>query len=187
MAVESREIPLGTPAPDFRLSSVGGQTVALDDLTGPALLVAFMCNHCPYVRHIETAFGRLVESYASARLATVAISSNDVDAYPDDRPESLQAQADRAGWSFPYLVDDGQQVALAYGAACTPDLFLFDDNRHLAYHGAFDPSTPGNGLPVTGELLRDALELVLSGKPVPEPHRPAMGCSLKWKPGNEPI
>lgn len=187
MAVESREIPLGTSAPDFRLRSVGGETVTRDDLTGPALLVAFLCNHCPYVRHIEAAFGRLAESYASAGLSTVAISSNDVDAYPDDSPESLQAQADRAGWTFPYLVDDSQQVALAFGAACTPDLFVFDRDRQLAYHGAFDPSTPGNGLPVTGQLLRDALELVLGGKPVPEPHHPAMGCSLKWKPGNEPV
>jgi peroxiredoxin len=186
VAVESREIPLGTQAPDFRLTSIDGAPVARDDLAGAALLVAFVCNHCPYVRHIETVFGQVVEQYASAGLATVAVSSNDVEAYPDDKPESLQAQAERAGWTFPYLIDDTQQVALAYGAACTPDLFVFDAERTLAYHGAFDPSTPGNGLPVTGELLRGALDLVLAGKPVPEPHRPAMGCSLKWKPGNEP-
>jgi len=181
VAVESRQIPLGTPAPAFQLTSIEGDTVALDDLKGPALLVAFVCNHCPYVRHIETEFGRVAREYAASGLATVAICSNDTEAYPDDKPEALREQAKRAGWEFPYLVDATQEVARAYGAECTPDLFVFDAQRTLAYHGAFDASTPGNNVPVTGDLLRGALDLILAGKPVPEPHRPAMGCSLKWK------
>jgi peroxiredoxin len=186
VAVESAAVPLGTAAPDFSLQSVAGDTVARDDLTGRALLLAFACNHCPYVQHIETALGGLVAEYAGAGLAAAAICSNDVEAYPDDKPDSLRAQATRAGWDFPYLVDDTQEVALAYGATCTPDLYVFDEARRLAYHGAFDASTPGNRVPVTGDLLRGALDLVLAGQPVPEPHRPAMGCSLKWKAGNEP-
>lgn len=181
MAVESRQIPLGTPAPDFALPSVSGQTVRLADLTGPALLVAFVCNHCPYVKHVESELGQLVETYAKQGLSAVAICSNDADAYPDDQPDVLRAQAERAGWTFPYLVDETQQVGKAYGAECTPDLFVFDADRGLAYHGAMDASTPGNNLPVTGELLRGALDLVLDGMSVPEPHRPAMGCSIKWK------
>ena len=186
MAVESRAIPIGTPAPDFSLPAITGGAVGRDDLTGAALLVAFVCNHCPYVQHIESALGRLVADHAGAGLTAVAICSNDVEAYPDDKPESLEAQAARAGWEFPYLLDDTQSVARAYGATCTPDLYVFDSARALAYHGAFDASTPGNKMPVTGDLLGDAVERVLAGQPVPEPHRPAMGCSLKWKPGNEP-
>lgn len=181
MAVESTVIPLGTPAPDFRLTSVDGQAVGLADLEGQALLVAFVCNHCPYVRHIESQLGAFVDEYARRDLAAVAICSNDAEEYPDDRPEHLAKQRERAGWNFPYLVDDTQEVAKAYGAACTPDLFLFDAQRRLAYHGAFDASTPKNGVPVTGDLLRAAADKVLAGEPVPEPHRPALGCSIKWK------
>ena len=185
MAVESRQIPLGTPAPDFSLPAVDGAagkaTVSLEDLRGEALLVAFVCNHCPYVRHVETELGEIAKEYAERGVSTVAICTNDADAYPDDKPEVLLEQAERAGWNFPYLVDATQEVGRAYGAECTPDLFVFDAERRLAYHGALDASTPKNDEPLTGELLRNALDLVLEGKPVPEPHRPAMGCSIKWK------
>jgi len=186
MAVSSLMVPLGTPVPDFELPSITGQRVARSDLDGPALLVMFLCNHCPYVRHVERALGAIVAEYAERGLAAVGICSNDIDAYPDDGPDGLASQARRAGFAFPYLVDDEQRAAAAFRAMCTPDLFLYDADGRLAYRGAFDDSTPRNGQPVSGELLRQALDLVLRGEPVPEPHRPSMGCSLKWKPGNQP-
>jgi peroxiredoxin len=186
MAVTSLMVPLGTPAPDFELPSVDGPAVSLAELEGPALLVMFLCNHCPYVRHVERSLAATVADYAERGLAAVGICSNDTDAYPTDGPAGLADQARRAGFGFPYLVDAEQRAAAAYRAMCTPDLFLYDADRRLAYRGAFDDSTPGNGLPVTGERLRTALDLVLGGEPVPEPHKPSMGCSLKWKPGNRP-
>ena len=186
MAVSSLMVPLGTPAHDFELPSVDGATVKLADLDGRALLVMFLCNHCPYVRHVERQLGAVVAGYAGREVAAVGICSNDTDAHPDDGPAGLAGQARRAGFQFPYLVDDSQRVAAAYRAMCTPDLFVFDAERRLAYRGAFDDSTLRNGNPVTGALLRDALDRVLEGRPVPEPHRPSMGCSLKWKPGNQP-
>jgi peroxiredoxin len=186
MAVSSLMVPLGTPTHDFELPSATGPAVKLADLDGPALLVMFLCNHCPYVRHVEDALGAVVAEYAGRGVAAVGISSNDVDAYPTDGPAGLADQALRAGFTFPYLFDEQQQVAAAYRAMCTPDLFLYGPDRTLAYRGAFDDSTPGNGRPVTGALLRQALDHVLRGEPVPEPHRPSMGCSLKWKPGNRP-
>ncbi len=179
MAVSSLMVPLGTQAPGFALPDTVGTMTGLDDFAAaPALLVAFLCNHCPYVRHIETGLGALLSR--SPDLAVVGICSNDADAYPDDRPDELARQARRAGWDFPYLVDAGQQAGRDYNAACTPDFFLYDSARRLAYRGAFDHSTPGNGEPVTGELLGTAIELTLAGQPVPEPHRPSMGCSIKW-------
>jgi peroxiredoxin len=186
MAVSSLMVPLGTPAPDFELPSADGSTVKLADLDGRALLVMFLCNHCPYVRHVERALAATVAGYADRGLATVGICSNDLDAYPGDGPAGMAEQARRAGFGFPYLLDESQQVAAAYRAMCTPDLFLYDAARLLAYRGAFDDSTPRNGQPVTGALLRDALDRVLDGQPVPEPHRPSMGCSLKWREGNRP-
>jgi peroxiredoxin len=186
MATSSLMVPLGTSAPTFELPSVDGFAVALSDLAGPALLVMFLCNHCPYVRHIETALAATLTGYTERGLAAVGICSNDADAYPDDAPDRLAEQARRAGFTFPYLVDASQQTAKAYRAACTPDFFLYDAERKLAYRGAFDGSTPGNNLPVTGQMLRHAADHVLAGEPVPGPHRPSMGCSLKWKPGNEP-
>jgi peroxiredoxin len=180
MAVLSLMVPLGTRAPDFALADTSGRVVRRDDFAeAPALLVIFLCNHCPYVRHIETALGTLLSRYPD--LAVVGICTNDADAYPDDRPEQLAKQARRAGWDFPYLVDGDQEVGRGYKAACTPDFFLYDAGRQLAYRGAFDESTPGNRKPVTGELLRDAIERTLAGQPVPEPHRPSMGCSIKWR------
>lgn len=180
MAVSSLMVPLGTPAADFALPDLAGNAVRRDDVADrPALLVAFLCNHCPYVRHVEAELGRLLGRYPD--LAVVGICPNDAGSYPDDRPQRLAAQAQRAGWTFPYLVDTEQDVARAYRAACTPDFFLHDGQRLLAYRGAFDDSTPGNGKPVTGELLQAAIERVLAGEPVPEPHVPSMGCSIKWR------
>jgi peroxiredoxin len=187
VAVTQRTITLGTQAPDFTLQSTDGETVSLADFeAAPALLVAFTCQHCPYVQHIEDSLGQLTAELSARGLATVAICANDADAYPADAPERLAHQRQRAAWAFPYLVDADQSVALEYGAACTPDLFLFDAERRLAYHGAFDRSRPGNDVPVTGELVRDAVERVLAGQPVPEPHVPCLGCSIKWLRGNEP-
>jgi len=179
MAVSSFMVPLGTPAPDFALPDTAGTVVRRDDLTGPALLVTFLCNHCPYVQHVEDALGRLLAEYPTVDV--VGVCTNDADAYPEDSPARLAEQARRAGWRFPYLVDADQSVGRAYNAACTPDFFLYDGQRRLAYRGAFDDSTPRNGKPLTGDLLRSALELVLAGQPVPEPHQPAMGCSIKWR------
>ena len=185
MAVSSFMVPLGTPAPDFALPCLDGTTIRRDDFAdAPALLVMFLSNHCPYVRHIETALGALIREYP--QLGAVAICSNDTENYPDDAAPYLREQRARAGFTFPYLIDESQQVAKDYRAACTPDFFLYDRNGALAYRGAFDYSTPGNGKPVTGELLRAAIDNVLAGKPVPEPHKPSLGCSIKWRPGNEP-
>jgi peroxiredoxin len=178
MAVESTMVPLGTPAPDFTLPDLSGAPVRRSDVDGP-LLVAFLCNHCPYVRHIEAQLSSVLAGVEG--LTVVAICTNDAEAYPDDAPEHLAEQADRAGWSFPYLVDADQSVGKAFAAACTPDFFVYDREGRLAYRGAFDDSTPGNGRPVTGALLADAIERVLRGESVPEPHRPSMGCSIKWR------
>jgi len=178
--------PLGTKAPDFDLPSVAGPRVTLADLTGDALLVVFLCNHCPYVRHVESALATLTSEYADRGLSTVGIASNDTTVAPDDDPAGLATQVQRAGFTFPYLLDTTQEVALAYHAACTPDFFLFDRDRLLAYRGAFDLSRPKTDIPVTGALLRTAIDLVLAGQPVPEPHQPSAGCGIKWRPGNEP-
>lgn len=182
MAVISTMVPLGTRAPDFSLPSIDGRAITIKDLAdAPALLVTFLCNHCPYVRHIEAHLGAALASYAGKGLAVVGICPNDADTYLDDRPEGLAAQVERAGWTFPYLVDETQDVGRAYQAACTPDFFLYGEDRRLAYRGAYDGSTPGNGVTVTGDLLSAAIDHVLRGQPVPEPHKPSMGCSIKWR------
>lgn len=186
MAENSVMIALGTPAPPFALPSLDGQLVTTDGLApGRPLLVMFLSNHCPYVRHIERELGSLVAEYA-ADVAAVAICSNDINNYPDDGLDGLTEQAHRARFTFPYLLDDTQQIARAYRAACTPDFFLYDAERRLAYRGEFDESRPRNDAAVTGEALRAALDLVLAGQPVPEPQVPSMGCGIKWKAGNEP-
>ncbi|MGH3774425.1 MAG: thioredoxin family protein [Pseudonocardiaceae bacterium] len=188
MAVNSFMVPLGTPAPPFALPSLDGQTVTSDDLApGRPLLVMFLSNHCPYVRHIERELGSLVAEYSERDVAAVAICSNDIETYPADAPGGLTEQAHRAGFTFPYLLDDTQEIALAYRGACTPDFFLYDAGRKLVYRGEFDESRPRNDTPVTGRALRAALELVLAGQPVPEPQVPSMGCGIKWKPGNDPL
>ncbi len=181
MPIDSLMVPLGTPAPTFDLPTVDGGRVALDDLTARVLLVMFVCNHCPYVQHVEDELGRLAAEFANDDLAIVAICSNDVEAYPDDSPDHLREQAARAGWTFPYAVDETQEVARAYNAACTPDFFVYGPERTLAYRGALDESSPRNDKPLTGELLRGALEQVLAGAAVPEPHIPSMGCGIKWR------
>ncbi len=187
MAVNSFMVPLGTPAPPFALPSLDGQTVASADLDlGRPLLVMFLSNHCPYVRHIERELGSLVAEYSERDVAAVAICSNDIETYPADGPGGLTEQVHRARFTFPYLLDDTQEVALAYRGACTPDFFLYDAGRRLAYRGEFDESRPRNDAPVTGKTLRAALDLVLAGQPVGEPQLPSMGCGIKWKPGHEP-
>ncbi|KAA6462912.1 thioredoxin family protein [Acidobacteria bacterium AB60] len=179
---ESTMLELGTTAPDFSLPDVvSGNTVSFRDLTGKPLLVLFLCTHCPYVKHIEKGIAQLGKDYASKPLHIVAISSNDADNYPDDSPAGLRAQAQRLGFTFPYLYDETQQVARTYHAACTPDIYLFDKDHRLAYRGQFDASRPGNNVPVTGSDLRAALDAVLAGKPVPADQRPSIGCNIKWR------
>jgi len=188
MAVQSFMVPLGTPMPEFSLPSVDGAQVGSADLTGgPAVLVMFLSNHCPYVRHLEPELGQVVDECSRRDVAAVAICSNDTSTHPDDAAAGLAEQARRAGFGFPYLVDESQQVATAFRAACTPDFFLYDRAGRLAYRGEFDDARPRSTAPVTGRTLRTALDAVLAGQPVPEPHPPSMGCGIKWRPGNEPV
>ena len=181
-------LALGTTAPDFELPDVvTGRTVGLREFDHrPGLLVMFICRHCPYVAHVRAQLARLGRDFADSELSIVAISSNDPAAYPEDAPESLKQEARQAGYVFPYLFDETQDVAKAYTAACTPDFFLFDSDRALAYRGQLDASRPGNGLPVTGEDLRAAIDAVLSGTPVAEDQRASLGCGIKWRAGNAP-
>ncbi|HUU61851.1 MAG TPA: thioredoxin family protein [Acidimicrobiia bacterium] len=187
MAVSSTMLPLGTPAPPFSLvEPLTGRIVSDGDIARQALLVMFICNHCAYVQHIRPGLVQLGRVYAGGALGIVAISANDPEAYPDDGPEQL-AQAARAHeYAFPYLYDETQEVARAYTAACTPDFFLFDAQRRLAYRGRFDASRSGSGVPVTGRDLRRAIDAVLAGEPAPTEQYPSLGCSIKWRPGNEP-
>jgi peroxiredoxin len=175
-------LDLGADAPYFALKDVvSGKTVSRDDFRGQkGLLVMFICTHCPYVKHIEKGLAAVGDDYAG-KLGIVAISSNDAVMYPDDSPEGLKQQAQRLGFRFPYLYDETQQVARAYKAACTPDFFLFDGDLKLAYRGQFDASRPGNGIAVTGQDLRAAMDAVIAGKPVTENQRPSIGCNIKWK------
>ena len=180
-------LPLGTKAPDFRLPDPSGKAVALADFkNAPALLVIFMCNHCPYVKHVREGLAKLARDYRLRGLAVIGINSNDVANYPGDSPEKMAEEATSAGYIFPYLYDETQAVAKAYRAACTPDLYLFDKDQRLVYRGQLDDSRPGNVVPVTGKDLRAALDAVLGGKPVPAAQKPSIGCNIKWKPGNEP-
>jgi peroxiredoxin len=180
---ESTMLELDTAAPDFALTDVvTGNTVRRDDFRHQkALLVMFICAHCPYVKHLEKGLAALGKDYAGKPIGIVAISSNDVAINPDDSPAGLKRQAETCGFNFPYLYDETQAVARAYKAACTPDFFLFDGDLRLAYRGQFDSSRPGNGIPVTGHDLRAAIDLVLAAKPVPAEQRPSVGCNIKWK------
>ncbi len=179
---ESTMLELGTTAPDFTLPDVvTGKKVSLSDLRGNPLLVLFICTHCPYVKHIEKGLAQLGADYAGKPINIVAISSNDAENYPDDSPEGLREQATRLGFRFPYLYDETQQVAHAYKAACTPDIYLFDRDLKLVYRGQFDRSRPGNGIPITGRYLRDAIDAVLAGLPVTSDQSPSIGCNIKWK------
>lgn len=188
MAANSTMRALGTEAPPFSLQDVRtGDKISTDDLAAGPLLVMFVCNHCPYVKHVRPGLVALGQDYADSPLDIVAISANDAERYPDDAPEQLARVADEAGYPFPVLFDATQEVALAYGAVCTPDFFLFDADRRLVYRGQMDSSRPGNDIPLTGEDLRAAIDAVLTGEPVPEDQQPSVGCSIKWKPGNEPV
>ena len=183
----STMLPLGTAAPDFKLLDTQGKTVALADFKGKAaLLVIFMCNHCPYVKHLRSGLAQLARDYQPRGVGIVGVNSNDVANYPEDSPAKMKEEIKAAGYLFPYLYDESQTVARAYRAACTPDLYLFDRDRKLVYRGQFDDSRPGNGVPVTGKDLRAALDAVLAGRPISADQKPSVGCNIKWKSGNEP-
>jgi peroxiredoxin len=181
-------LPLGTAAPDFALRDVTtGKTLKLADCSSKkALVVMFICNHCPYVKHVEDGLTAFARDYAARDVAIVAISSNDAETHPDDAPEKLAATAKSRGWKFAYLYDQAQSVAQSYTAACTPDFFVFDAQRKLAYRGQFDASRPNSGIAVTGADLRAALDALLAGKPVASLQKPSLGCNIKWRAGNEP-
>jgi peroxiredoxin len=187
-ATASTMLELGTKAPDFHLLDVvSGQTMALESFRDKkALLVMFICRHCPYVQHVKRELARLGREYSSKKLGILAISSNDAETFPDDAPEQLRQMAAEEGFNFPFCYDETQEVAKSYAAACTPDFFLFDHDRSLVYRGQLDESRPGNGQPVTGRDLRAALDAVLEGRPVNPEQKASVGCNIKWKQGNEP-
>jgi thiol-disulfide isomerase/thioredoxin len=179
---------LGTPVPGFSLDdAVSGRKVSVAEFgDASALLVMFICNHCPFVQHVLPELAQLERSYRSRGLGILAVNANDVQAYPADAPAEMARLARQEGWGFPFLLDETQDVARAFRAACTPDFFLFDHGRRLAYRGQLDDSRPGNGVPVTGKDLRGAIEAVLAGRPVPPEQRPSVGCNIKWKRGQAP-
>jgi peroxiredoxin len=184
---ESQMLPLGIDAPSFRLPDPNGKEVSLDDFPGAkAYVVVFMCNHCPFVKHLReelAEFGRWCQEH---KVAMVGINSNDCDKYPDDAPKKMLEEVQDWGYTFPYLIDESQAVAKAYRAACTPDFYVFDGARKLVYRGQFDDSRPSNGRPKTGADLRGAVQSVFAGRPVSPDQKPSIGCNIKWKPGNEP-
>lgn len=183
----STMLPLGTKAPEFSLVNVDGRTVSLADFKGaPGLLVIFMCNHCPFVKHLASSLAEFAREYMQKKVAIVGINSNDVASYPADSPEQMVREAEEQGYTFPYLYDETQEVAEAYRAACTPDFFLFDRDQRLVYRGQFDSSRPDNGVPITGADLRAAVDDVLAGKKPSDKQMPSIGCNIKWKSGNEP-
>ena len=183
----SNMLPLGTPAPDFSLPGTQGNLVTLDTFqNSQLLLVAFICNHCPFVKHIRGELAVLADDFQAKGVAVVAINSNDVQAYPDDNMENMQKEVVAAAYHFPYLLDEQQAVAKAYDAACTPDFYLFDQNRLLIYRGQLDSSRPGNDIPVNGEEIRTAVDTALAGNSISAQQTPSVGCNIKWKSGNEP-
>ena len=188
VATASTMLHLGTPAPHFSLlNAVDGSTVSLDDLAGrKALLVMFICNHCPFVIHVRDELSAIAKDYAGRDLAIAAVNSNSEKTHPQDGPPHMKTLAAELGWSFPFLFDEDQSVAKAYRAACTPDFYVFDSDLRLAYRGQLDSSRPGNNIPVTGEDLRAAIDALLEGRPAPEEQMPSIGCNIKWTPGNEP-
>ena len=187
VATMSTMLSLGTEAPDFSLPDARGKIVSLSDFDkAPALLVIFMCNHCPYVKHVADGLAALAREYQERGVAVVGINSNDVETQPDDSPAKMAEEAKRRGYSFPYLYDQTQEMAKAYHAACTPDFYVFDKQRRLVYRGQIDSSRPGSDIPVTGDDLRAALDAVLAGREVPKNQKASIGCNIKWRPGNEP-
>lgn len=187
-AVESTVVKLGSKAPLFKLPIVTGGNLELASYTlhSKGVVIAFICNHCPYVKHINQQLVQVADKYLQKGVAFIAISSNDVDKYPEDSPEKMLQVARELGYPFPYLFDETQEVAKSYQAACTPDFYVYDQNLELVYHGQFDDSRPGNDIPVSGKDLETAIERLLEGKPPVEPQRPSIGCNIKWIPGNEP-
>jgi peroxiredoxin len=184
---QSRMLPLGTSAPDFSLPDPSGKLHGLKEFADSrALLVAFICNHCPYVKHIVDGLAQFAHDYQPRGVAVVAINANDASRYPDDSPANMAQLAAQQGFNFPYLYDASQAVAKAYQAVCTPDLYLFDQARHLVYRGQFDASRPGNKLPVTGADLRAAADATLAGRAITQ-QIPSVGCNIKWKAGQEPV
>jgi len=186
-ATQSTMLALGTPAPDFDLPEPGGKHVRLADFSSAeGLVVAFICNHCPFVKLIREGIAQFARDYAPRNIAVVAINANDFAAYSGDAPERMQEEINKFGYSFPYVYDESQQVAKAYRAACTPEFYLFDSDSRLAYRGRFDAATPGNGEPVTGQELRRATDALLAGVTPDLDQKPGIGCNIKWKPGNAP-
>jgi peroxiredoxin len=183
----STMLPLGTTAPSFSLPNVDGKLVSLDDFKlSKGVVIVFMCNHCPFVKHLRSGLAKFGAEYQARGVTVIGINSNDASAYPDDAPARMAEEAKSAGYTFPYLYDATQEVARAYRAACTPDFYVFDANRALVYRGQFDSSRPGNGQPVTGADLRNAVETMLTGKGPLETQKPSIGCNIKWIPGKEP-
>jgi peroxiredoxin len=174
-------VQLGTPAPDFELPDTDGRVVSLRDYAGKPLLVMFLCNHCPYVKHVANDLAQITQKYHAKGVAVVAINSNDAVAYPEDSPAQMRVEKRNRGYQFPYLFDESQEVARAYNAQCTPDFFLFDAEHRLAYRGQFDDARPGNGKPITGIDLTMAIDALLAGKPAPNLQKPSMGCNIKWR------
>ena len=177
----SAMVALGTPAPDFALPDTDGRTVRRSDFAGKPLLVIFLCNHCPYVKHVANDLAQVAAKYMAKGVAVVGINSNDVANYPDDSPENMKLERKRRGYTFPYLFDESQAVAKAYQAQCTPDFFLYDASHRLQYRGQMDDSRPGNGKPITAADLTAAVDAVLAGTRAPQPQKPSMGCNIKWK------
>jgi peroxiredoxin len=187
VATNSTMLPLGSKAPAFRLPDAHGKPVSLEDFPDAlAVVIVFMCNHCPYVKHVRSGLAQLARDYLTRGVAVFGINSNDVMNYPADSPDRMAEEAKAAGYTFPYLYDESQAVAKAYRAACTPDFYVFDRNRALVYRGQFDDSRPANGLPANGKDIRSALDAVLSGKPISPHQKPSIGCNIKWKAGNQP-
>lgn len=184
----STMLPLGTKAPDFQLPDVvSGKTISLETFAGrQALLVMFICRHCPFVKHMQAELARIGKDYGNSGIGIVAISTNDAAKYPDDAPDKLKEMAQQLGFTFPFCYDESQETAKAYTAACTPDFFLFDTNQKLVYRGQLDDSRPGNEQPITGKDLRAALDAVITSQTVNPDQKPSIGCNIKWKPGNEP-
>jgi len=187
VATGSTMIPLGTQAPEFALPDTAGGTRSLSDFSGVPLLVMFICNHCPFVKHVAATLADLGHEYQARGFGIVAINSNDAETYPQDGPDTMAEEAGARGYSFPYLFDESQDIARAYTAACTPDFFVYDGDHRLVYRGQLDDSRPGNEVPVTGADLRAAMDAVIEGRPPLSQQKPSTGCNIKWKPGNEPV
>ncbi len=183
----STMLPLGTEAEDFSLINTDGRTLSFADVAGErGTVLMFICNHCPFVKHVANELAAIGYEYMPKGVGMVAINSNDVVSHPADSPEQMIHESEQRGYSFPYLFDETQEVAKAYGAACTPDFYLFDGNHKLVYRGQLDGSRPDSGVPVTGEDLRKAIDALLESRPLPQPQHPSIGCNIKWRPGNEP-